>query len=161
MGAVFTAVWLFGCFLALGSALAQDGPLDRLVRAYSDFLDSHDATTIRWKDGARMPVSDGRADKSFAEKLKNSSLLDQMELAYVKGPLATPPGPEDDPGRFRNQAFFDKMYGDCAKGEVTRKLVKVAWLPRSGGGSVEITSVNGMAKDCAPFPRNSTRSLPI
>jgi hypothetical protein len=144
--AIFTAVCLFGCFLALGSALAQDGPLDRLVRAYPDFLDSHDATTIHWKDGASMPVSDGRANKSFAEKLKSPSLLDQMELTYVKGPLAKPPGPEDDPGRFRNQTFFDKMYGDCSKGEVTRKLVKVAWLPRSGGGAVPITSVNGAAE---------------
>jgi hypothetical protein len=25
-----------------------------------------------------------------------------------------PPGLQDDPGRFRNTAFFDKMYGDCS-----------------------------------------------
>jgi hypothetical protein len=31
---------------------------------------------------------DGRANKSFAEKLKSPSLLDQMELTYVKGPRA-------------------------------------------------------------------------
>jgi hypothetical protein len=144
--AICAVVYLCGCIRAVGPALSQEGPLDRLVRAYPDFLESHDATTIRWKDGASMPVSDGRVNKSFAEKLKSASLLDQMELTYVKGPLARPPGPEDDPGRFRNQAFFDKMYGDCSKGEVTRKLVKAPWLPKSGGGSVEITSVNGVAE---------------
>ncbi len=143
----FRAVFsLMGCLLATGAALAQAGPLDRLVNAYPAFLESHDATTIRWKDGASMPVSDGRANKSFEEKLKNPSLLDQMELTYVKGPLAKPPGQEDDPGRFRNTAFFDKMYGDCSKGQVAKKLVKVAWLPKSGGGSVMITSVNGVAE---------------
>jgi hypothetical protein len=143
---ICAAVSLCGGFLAFGSAHAQEGPLDRLVRAYPDFLDGHDTATIRWRDGVRMPASDGRANKSFAEKLKSPSLLDQMELTYVKGPLAKPPGPEDDPGRFRNQAFFDKMYGDCSNGEVARKLVQVAWLPRSGGGSVAITSVNGVAE---------------
>jgi D-alanyl-D-alanine carboxypeptidase len=144
--AICAVIGLCGCFLAVDSALSQEGPLDRLVRAYPDFLASHDATTIRWKDGASMSVSDGRANKSFAEKLKSPSLLDQMDLTYVKGPLAGPPGPEEDPGRFRNQTFFDKMYGDCSKSEVTRKLVNVAWLPKSGGGSVQITSVNGVAE---------------
>ena len=92
-----------------------------------------------------MQASDGRTDKSFAEKLKHPSLLDQMELPYVPGPLAKPPGPQDDPGRFRNVAFFDRMYGDCTKGEVQKKLTRVAWLPKSGGGAVEITTVNGVA----------------
>jgi hypothetical protein len=141
-----TAIILCGFLFAAAPAMSQDGPLDRLVRAYPDFLESHDATSIRWKDGSIMPVSDGRANKSFKEKLKSPTLLDQMELPYVKGPLAKPPGPEDDPGRFRNQAFFDKMYGDCSKGEVQKKLVRVAWLPQSGGGFIMITSVNGVAE---------------
>jgi hypothetical protein len=93
-----------------------------------------------------MPASDGRNDKSFEEKLHSPSILDQLSLRYVKGPLAQPPGPQDDPGRFRNVAFFDKMYGDCEKGEVERKLVKVAWLPKAGGGFVRITTVNGVAE---------------
>ncbi len=92
-----------------------------------------------------MPASDGLPDKTFAEKLRKPSLLDQMALLYPRGPLARPPGPEDDPGRFRNTAFFDKMYGDCSKGEVQKKLVRVAWLPKAGGGSVEITSINDVA----------------
>jgi hypothetical protein len=131
--------------LTVFPALAQDAALDALVRAYPDFLASHDGKALNWRDGTRMPLSDGRSDKSFQEKLRNPSILDQLSIPYVKGPLAAAPGPEDDPGRFRNIAFFDKMYGDCSKGEVQKKLVKVAWLNKTGGGTVQVTTVNGVA----------------
>jgi hypothetical protein len=135
------------CLLATGvPAPAQDTSLDALIRAYPDFLVSQDGKVLIWKDGTRMPVSDGRSDKTFEEKLRHASILDQLSIPYVKGPLAKPPGSEEDPGRFRNTAFFDKMYGDCSKGEVQRKLTKIAWLPKSGGGSVRITTVNGVAE---------------
>jgi hypothetical protein len=126
-------------------APAQDVSLDALVRAYPDFLASHDGKVVIWKDGTRMPVSDGRSDKSFEEKLRHASILDQLSIPYAKGRPEKPPGAQEDPGRFRNTAFFDKMYGDCQKGEVQRKLTKIGWLPRSGGGSVQITTVNGVA----------------
>jgi len=126
-------------------ALAQNADLDALVRAYPDFLTSHDGKVLNWKDGTRMPVSGGRDNKNFQEKLRNPSILDQLSIPYVKGPLAAPPGAQDDPGRFRNIAFFDKMYGNCLKGEVQKKLAKVAWLPKTGGGFVQVTTVNGVA----------------
>jgi hypothetical protein len=137
------AVALFS--LTVFPALAHDPGLDALVRAYPEFLASHDGSVLIWKDGTRMSVSDGRSDKSFEEKLRNPSILDQLSIPYVKGPLATSPGPQDDPGRFRNIAFFDKMYGDCSKGEVQKKLTKVAWLLKTGGGFVQITTVNSVA----------------
>jgi hypothetical protein len=134
--------WLLATGVA---APAQDKSLDALVRAYPDFLMGHVEQALIWKDGTRMPVSDGRSDKSFEEKLRDASILDQLSMRYPKGPLAKPPGLHEDPGRFRNTAFFDKMYGDCSKGEVRRKLATVAWLPQSGGGSVRITTVNAVA----------------
>lgn len=137
------AMALFGVLMLIAPAAAD--VLDRLVRAYPDFLVGHDAGSLRWKDGSVTPVSDNRGAKSYEEKLKHPSLLDQMELSYVPGPMAKPPGPFDDPGRFRNVAFFDHMYGDCTKGETQKKLVRVPWLPKSGGGAVMITSVNGVA----------------
>jgi hypothetical protein len=84
--------------------LAQTPALDALVRAYPDFLASHNGGVLIWKDGTRMSVSDGRTDKDFEEKLHNPSILDQLSIPYIKGPLATPPGLQDDPGRFRNIA---------------------------------------------------------
>lgn len=134
------------CLLASGvRAPAQGVSLDALVRAYPDFLLSHDEEVLVWKDGTHMPVSDGRSNKTFQEKLRHASILDQLSIPYVRGELEKPPGLEEDPGRFRNAAFFDKMYGDCSKGEVQKKLANVAWLPKSGGGSVQITTANGIA----------------
>ena len=138
---------ILGIFLmaSFGPVAAQSGA-DRLVAAYPDFLARHDGVDLFWKDGARLPLSDGGKTKSFDEKLKSPSLLDQMELPYPKGRLTAAPGAQDDPGRFRNVAFFDKMYGDCAKGEVAKRLVRVAWLPKAGGGAVMATPVNGVAE---------------
>jgi hypothetical protein len=133
-------------FIGLAGADAQDAAVAPLLRAYPEFLAGEEAGMLVWKDGTRMPISDGRDDKSFQEKLAAPSLLDQLSLPYSKGPAVSPPGRQDDPGRFRNVAFFDKMYGDCSKGEVERKLVRVPWLPRAGGGSVRITKVNGVAE---------------
>lgn len=127
-------------------ARADDAALDRLVKAYPDFLAGHDATVLIWKDGTRMALSDGRDAKTFAEKLKAPTILDQMSLAYPSGRPSAPPAGDFDPGRFRNAAFFDKMYGDCSKGGVEGRLVKVAWLPKAGGGSVRITPINGVAE---------------
>src|SRR5262249_53231079 len=133
---------------------------DRLVRAYPDFLASHDNGVLIWKDGTRMSVSDGRSDKTFQEKLRNPSILDQLSIPYVKGPLAIPSGPQDDPGRFRNIAFFDKMYGDCSKGEVQKKLTKVAWLPKMGSGFVQITTVNNIASKLRAVSKELDRLPP-
>ncbi len=124
---------------------AQTISLDTLVGAYPDFLAGHDGTDLIWKDGTRMKLSDGRGGKSFDETLRHASILDQLSIPYIKGPLTAPPGREDDPGRFRNTAFFNKMYGDCTKGQVQRKLTRIPWLPKSGGGTVMITTVNGVA----------------
>jgi hypothetical protein len=119
--------------------------LDRLVRAYPDALSGHDDKTITWRDGTIMPVDDGVAEKSFEQLLRNASILDQMRLAYPTGASA-PPAPNVDPGRFRNEAFFKKMYGDCNAGEVKRNLVTIIWLPRSWGKPVQVTRVNGVAE---------------
>ena len=89
-----------------------------------------------------MNCSDGKTDKSFDEKLKNASLIDQLSLPYPKGVLTKPPGPQDDPGRFRNTAFFDKMYGDCDKGETQKHLTDIRWFT----GKVRVTTVNGVAE---------------
>jgi hypothetical protein len=119
--------------------------LDALVRAYPDQLAGHDAGRLYWRDGTVMAVADGNPAKSFDQMLRNASILDQLRLTYRRGPLATPPAVNDDPGRFRNEAFFLKMYGDCRRGEVQARLAPVVWLPNTWGRRIWVTSVNGIA----------------
>ena len=126
------------------SPLAQvdQAALDRLVAAYPDALAGHDAEALRWRDGTAMPLADGDKNRTFAEILRHPSITDQLRLTYPRGPLAKPPAVDADPGRFRNTAFFVKMYGDCKKGEVAPHLVSISWLPTTWGKAVRVTSVN-------------------
>jgi hypothetical protein len=128
--------------------LAQDDPsrlaLDNLVAAYPDALAGHDAKVLRWRDGTVMPVSDGAASKTFPELLRHASVVDQFRIPYPRGPLNRPPAVDADPGRFRDSAFFTKMYGDCQKGEVSPRLATLAWLPKTWGKPIRIASQNGV-----------------
>ena len=131
--------------LLCGSAVARADPLDTLVAAYPDALAGHDATRIFWRDGTAMPVSDGVAGKSFRELLTGASILDQFRQPYPPGRLAAPPARDADPGRFRNEAFFRKMYGDCRERGFAANLAPVVWLPHSWGETVRVTRINGVA----------------
>src|ERR1700683_1047438 len=127
--------------------LAQDqvgAKLDALVAAYPNALASHDVNGLRWRDGTVMPASDDAENRTFSELLQHASIVDQFRIPYPRGPLEKPPAVDADPGRFRNTAFFTKMYGDCQKGEVTPHLVSLPWLPKTWGQSIRITSVNGV-----------------
>jgi D-alanyl-D-alanine carboxypeptidase len=119
------------------------------VGAYPEQLAGYDSTYLIWRDGTRMPLSDGQPSKSFEEMLRHGSILDQMRFPYPAGVSAAALVPQGDPGRVRNRAFFDKMYGDCWRGEVTPHLVSVDWLPRSWGRTIRISSVNGVAASLA------------
>jgi D-alanyl-D-alanine carboxypeptidase-like protein len=116
--------------------------LDTLVATYPDALAGHDGKALRWRDGTVMPVSDDNDNRTFSELLRHASIIDQFRIPYPRGPLEKPPAVDADPGRFRNTAFFTKMYGDCQMGQVTPRLASLAWLPKTWGKSIRITSVN-------------------
>ena len=119
--------------------------LDRLVAAYPDFLVGHDETHLVWKDGTRMAFDDGK-QKTLEDRLVDADLDDQMLLTYTPGPALDDPLVDFDPGRIRDEAFFKKMYGDCKKGEVQKRLVSIDWLPKHGGKPIKATPVNGVAE---------------
>ena len=112
-------------------AMAAD-PLDRLVAAYPQALAGHTDNEVVWRDGTRTPVGAVTGD------LERATLADQISEPYVAGPLTPPAG---DPGRLRDRAFFEHMYGDCTRGEVEPHLVVVDWF----GQRLHVTSVNGVA----------------
>src|SRR5690349_16418552 len=63
-GLVVAAILLAG-FGNGAAAAADDAALDALVRAYPEGLAGYDATYLIWRDGTRMPHSDGRPDKTL------------------------------------------------------------------------------------------------
>ena len=139
IGLFLSAIEMLFCPIAArGQAISPDA----LIRAYPEQVAGRDQTAIIFSDGTRQNISDGRTDKSFDEKLKNASLIDQLSLSYPKGALTKPPGPQEDPGRFRNAAFFDKMYGDCDKGDTQKQLTDIPWF----AGKIRVTKVNGVAE---------------
>jgi hypothetical protein len=139
--------------MLLGSPAASvAASMDDLLRAYPEALAGFDGANLIWRDGARMPVDDARPDKDMEEQLRNGSILDQLRLPYPAGAPLLPP-PQQDPGRVRNRAFFDKMYGDCKLGQVAPRLVSVVWLPNTWGHVVRITSVNGVDRELTAISR--------
>jgi len=127
------------------STAAATTPLSHLVAAYPDALAAIDGDWLVWRDGTRMRLNDGRPAKPFKAWLEDPDIEDMMRLAYPAGAGPLVPAPESDPGRARNAEFFDKMYGDCRKGEVKPRLRTIAWLPSRTHQSLEITTVNGVA----------------
>jgi D-alanyl-D-alanine carboxypeptidase len=118
----------------------------RLLSAYPEHLDSIDGGDLVWRDGTRMALDDGQEKKTFDELLAKPDILDQFVFPYPQGRLQSPPSLNEDPGRIRMQAMFEKMYGDCKKSEVVPRLVPVDWLPSRNGGTLMVTSVNGVAE---------------
>lgn len=130
--------------LLLAGLPARAADMDRLVAAYPEHLKEVAGGDLVWQDGTRMPLSDGKPGKTDDEALASPSILDTFRHAYRAG---TPDGvPTTDPGRFRNPAFFEKMYGRCGERGFAARLVPVRWLARHGGGTLMATPVNGVAR---------------
>ena len=132
-------MWTLPILLLLAGAFATtaaaDPAIDALVAAYPDHLAGHDGKVLVWKDGTRMPISDGR-EKTFQQMLDDPDILNQFAIPYPLGAAVKTPSLNEDPGRIRYEPLFRKMYGDCRKGEVASRLKPVAWMLKRSGGTV-------------------------
>ena len=119
-------------------------PLDGLqilVKAYPDFIEKAENNKIYWKDGTTMVYDDGK-DKSYEELLDNPDIEDMLSQEYVMGAdWSSPPSKNFEPGRIRNEPFFQKMYG-ASKSAVTNNLTTINWF----GTSVQVSTVNEVDK---------------
>lgn len=149
MGTAVIALTFVGALPALSLDDRIRHALDALVTSYPQALVSQDGNAVHWRDGTVMTASDGASEKPFHDRIDHSSLVDQFHDPYPHGRLPGPPAVDVDPGRYRNVAFFTKMYGDCRKGEVSARLVPVVWLPKSWGKRIQITSVSGVNEHLA------------
>lgn len=117
----------------------------RLKAAYPEFVKGADAKTLEFKDGTRLPVDDGRSEKTFAAWLATPDIKDMFRYSYPRGDIAAP-ALNFDPGRARNEAFFTKIYGDCGKPGFATSLTSIAWLPKKRSGQrITVSNRNGVA----------------
>jgi hypothetical protein len=131
-----------------------DARLADLVRAYPDFVARVEGGFLVMRDGTKFPISDRRTTKSFNELLEQPDIDDMFYAAYPAGATPQPPAKNVDPGRVRFEPLFVAMYGDCHKGEVTKRLRAVDWLPAHRGGKVMITTANGVDQALAAASRD-------
>jgi hypothetical protein len=128
------------------------GPAEKLkllLAAYPGTLARAQGNDILFKNGTRLPFDDGKGGKSFETLLASPDIEDMFAIGYPLGQLQPVPPLNSDPGRIRNTAFFQAMYGDCSKGEVSRNLVDVVWLPKRSGTRIKMTRINGVAERLA------------
>jgi hypothetical protein len=151
--ALLTLCLILGAVLQ-AAAQTREQKAQALIDAYPDHLASFDGQNLIWKDGSKMPIGEGRADKPLQELLDRPDVADMFHWPYVFDGAALPAPGESDPGRVRNEAFFTKMYGDCQKRPagactsvkcaVAAPLKSVAFVPKHSGGSLQASSVNGV-----------------
>jgi D-alanyl-D-alanine carboxypeptidase len=132
-----SAVLVLALALPAFHAAAGETPPEILKRAYSDAIARTDGNAIVFMDGLRLDAGADDPAKSFDERIAHADLRDMFRLAYPKGAALAAPARDFDPGRFRDKAFFDHLYGDCRKGQVEKRLVSVTWLPKTWGRAVK------------------------
>ena len=138
-------VALAGCAAATPVRPAGDARAVRLVAAYPDHLASLEADMLVWRDGTRMPIGAREPARDFETMLRSATIADQLRQDYVTGPMQVPPPRDHSPGRLRNAAFFERMYGDCRRGETASRLRPVSWMPRTRQQVLPVTTVNDVA----------------
>lgn len=136
------------CICLCGPATAED--VDRaaaaaaIAAAYPDAIASASGDAIVWRDGATMALGDIRPADKVATIIESASLGEQFLFVYPLAAWSAEKLPAEDPGRMRNRDFFIKMYGDCRRNEVQRKLRSVIWLPKTAPQRLQVTTVNGI-----------------
>jgi hypothetical protein len=104
-----------------------------------------DGNDLVLTDGTRLPISDGRTDKTFEELLNEPDIGDMFAFDYPAGAPAKAPALNFDPGRVRVEGLFRAIYGDCRKKGLV-KTGQVDWVPKHGGGTLTFTLSQGADK---------------
>lgn len=140
--AFFTAPALY----TNAAGLSGDVLERRLKSAYPDHISAVEGNAVIFKDGTRLPLDGGSGQKDFDAWLARPDIADMFRFDYPAGTALTVPAQNFDPGRARNTAFFDKIYGNCRSGEVRQHLVSVVWLKTKAPQRVLISARNGAAE---------------
>ncbi|MFW9620371.1 MAG: SH3 domain-containing protein [Sulfurospirillum sp.] len=116
---------------------------NNLVQKYPSIKVIKD-NTVFFMDGSSLPYDDKKV-KTFDEKLENADIEDMFAQVYPAFAPITDPALNDDPGRFRNDAFLKKLYGS-SKSEIEKNLTTVNWLPKHGGKKLQFNKNENAAR---------------
>lgn len=121
----------------------------QLIDAYPELLAGIQDGELIWRDGTRMPMSDGRENaKSAQDKLDDPSISDMLETPYPTGPAKAPSEGSDRVGH--------GMLASSTKCMVTaRRATLLNNSPQSLGCQPKRTSAYASQRSMA-----STRSWP-
>lgn len=134
-------------FVSTAYAVCDDNA-DKLIKAYPQQLVGCEDNYIIWHDGTKQLFDDGQ-EKSFEQLLNEPDLEDMFKIPYPVGEDSyAEPLFNVDPGRFRNEAFFKRLYGET-RSQVKRQLVAVKWMPKSSNKTVRVTQLNQVAQKLA------------
>jgi hypothetical protein len=154
------ATGLVGLIWASIGAVAAEPPRRapaHLTTAYPDHIRALDGNVLIWADGSRMAFSDGKTRSQAEALLEGPDVASMLYWPYPARTPLTAPAVGVDPGRPRHKPFFDKMYGDCRKGETEQHLVDVVWLPAKAGQRLRVTRINGVASRVEAVSRDLDR----
>ncbi len=118
----------------------------RLKAAYPGLIKDVEGNDVVFADGTRLPLDDGKTNKSFVEWLETPDIEDMFRIPYMPGEAENIPAIDWDPGRARNSAFFAKIYGDCRSAGFSNSLVDAIWLPKKSGQKLKVSKINGAAE---------------
>ena len=158
--------WVFLGWMSCVALVHAEIPADNIPRglkclkaAYPEHVCEIRPNTLVWCDGTVMLYDDGVKKKSFADKLANPDLEDQMSQAYSREDESSwRPSPGADPGRIRYQPFFQKLYGKD-RSAVEKNVGTVHWMPNRTKRRLRVTRVNGVG-DKLKAISNALATLP-
>ncbi len=105
---------------------SQTIELQQLQQAYPEQIKSANSDFILWSDGTKMSL--GTLHTRIDKKLNSTSLADQLIDVHYPTHFSAEK-PSTDPGRYRYQPFFLKMYGESSTKRIS-KLTTIYWLPK-------------------------------
>ena len=141
-------------FLVTRALGQEEIPIDakKLIDCYPNVVSGYANNHILFKDGSKLIWNDGIKNKSYQILLTKPDLKDMFIQQYTKGILITPPQKNSDPGRIRNEKFFEKIYGSSEQ-EVKKHLTEITWCPKLIGQKVTVTRINGVDKKLAQISK--------
>ncbi|TGQ73119.1 MAG: M15 family metallopeptidase [Mesorhizobium sp.] len=139
---IVLAVCSAACVAHAGDGVDQPAAKAALLKAYPGRF-TISGNILTWTDGTTMVWDDGKTRDAEA-LLETPDIEDMFHFVYPPASAGDLVPAEDfDPGRIRNEAFFEKLYGASA-GEVGKHIANVKWLPKLGKKTVQVTKVFGI-----------------